>query len=195
MKNAEQSLAFPESGIVLVDLSLKPIGSDSGAVRILRSHDVDGDETPIGIPDTILTAIKSRSPNDHAGMPMYFLIGKRKYRCRSYYVQSEKEGSDLGILAMHLDSDEDLADRIGPLGAEHGLTEREQEILRGLALGMSNKELADWMNISPNTVKSFARLIMIKLGVKTRAAIIGKLLDCLNCRPEGRDLKRARWER
>ena len=173
-----QSRARPESGIVLVDLSLKPIASDRGAVRILRSQDVDaaGNETSIVIPDKILAAIGSRSPADLSGLPMYFLIGKRKYRCRSYFLQADSAGFDLGILAMHLESDEDLADRIGPLGAEHGLTEREQEVLRGLAIGMSTEELADWMNISPNTVKSFARLIMIKLGVKTRAAVLGKLL-------------------
>ena len=33
------------------------------------------------------------------------------------------------------------------------------------------------MEISPNTVKAFVRLIMIKLGVTTRGAIMVKVLD------------------
>jgi hypothetical protein len=33
------------------------------------------------------------------------------------------------------------------------------------------------MAISPNTVKAFLRLIMIKMGVPTRAGIVGRLLD------------------
>jgi DNA-binding CsgD family transcriptional regulator len=41
---------------------------------------------------------------------------------------------------------------------------------------MTTKEIAAAMNISPNTVKSFVRLIMTKLNVSTRPAIIGKIL-------------------
>jgi DNA-binding CsgD family transcriptional regulator len=33
------------------------------------------------------------------------------------------------------------------------------------------------MAISPNTVKAFLRLIMIKMGVTTRAGIVAKILD------------------
>ena len=36
------------------------------------------------------------------------------------------------------------------------------------------------MNITPNTVKSFVRIIMIKMGVGTRAAIVSKLLEYSN---------------
>jgi DNA-binding CsgD family transcriptional regulator len=32
------------------------------------------------------------------------------------------------------------------------------------------------MNISPNTVKAFLRLIMVKMRVSTRSAIVGKAL-------------------
>jgi DNA-binding CsgD family transcriptional regulator len=31
------------------------------------------------------------------------------------------------------------------------------------------------MNVSPNTVKTFFRLVMMKMGVNTRAGIVGKL--------------------
>ena len=32
------------------------------------------------------------------------------------------------------------------------------------------------MKISPNTVKTFLRLIMIKMGVSTRCAVVGKMM-------------------
>jgi DNA-binding CsgD family transcriptional regulator len=40
--------------------------------------------------------------------------------------------------------------------------------------GLTNKEIGQRMNISPNTVKAFLKLIMMKMGVSTRSGIIGK---------------------
>jgi len=33
------------------------------------------------------------------------------------------------------------------------------------------------MNISPNTVKVFLRLVMLKMGVTTRSGVVGKLMS------------------
>lgn len=54
-----------------------------------------------------------------------------------------------------------------------GLTERELGVLRGLARGLSNKEIASALSISPNTVRSHIRSILSKLGVdnRTQAAL------------------------
>jgi DNA-binding CsgD family transcriptional regulator/N-acetylneuraminic acid mutarotase len=48
------------------------------------------------------------------------------------------------------------------------LSERELEILRCLASGASNKQIADDLSISPFTVKTHLRNIYAKLGVSTR---------------------------
>ena len=51
----------------------------------------------------------------------------------------------------------------------YGLTEREQEVLRLLAAGHSNRELAELLYISPATVARHVANIYNKLGVDTRA--------------------------
>jgi DNA-binding CsgD family transcriptional regulator len=43
--------------------------------------------------------------------------------------------------------------------------------------GMTTKEMAQALGLSPNTIKSFLRLVMAKMGVSTRSGIVGKLLE------------------
>lgn len=61
------------------------------------------------------------------------------------------------------------------------LSEREMEILKDVALGMSNKEIAEKNYISPHTVITHRKNITRKLGIKTVSgltiyAIINKLI-------------------
>jgi DNA-binding NarL/FixJ family response regulator len=48
------------------------------------------------------------------------------------------------------------------------LTDREREVLRELAIGRTNKEIARSLNIALTTVKSHVRAILDKLGVDSR---------------------------
>jgi len=61
--------------------------------------------------------------------------------------------------------------------AKYNLTGREQEALEGISMGLTNKELAERMSISPNTVRAFLRLVMVKMGVTTRSGIVAKILQ------------------
>ena len=48
------------------------------------------------------------------------------------------------------------------------LTEREKEILRYISIGATNKDIADTLCISENTVNTHTRNIFTKLDVKNR---------------------------
>jgi NarL family two-component system response regulator YdfI len=55
---------------------------------------------------------------------------------------------------------------------EIGLTEREIEVLTGVARGERNKEIAARLNIAERTVKAYLDSIYNKLGVDSRAAAV-----------------------
>jgi DNA-binding NarL/FixJ family response regulator len=55
-----------------------------------------------------------------------------------------------------------------PEQASEPLTERETQVLRHLALGKTNKEIAQTLFIGEQTVKSHVRHILGKLGVSSR---------------------------
>jgi DNA-binding NarL/FixJ family response regulator len=67
---------------------------------------------------------------------------------------------------------EELFRNPGRLGAKHtetDLTTKEEEVLKLVAVGSTNKEIASSLNISENTVKYHLRNIMEKLHIKNRA--------------------------
>lgn len=59
-----------------------------------------------------------------------------------------------------------------PDQAFSSLTDRELEILEGIARGKGNEEIADELVISPATVKTHVSRIMGKLGVHDRAQLV-----------------------
>lgn len=61
-----------------------------------------------------------------------------------------------------------------PLPGENILTERELEVLRHIAAGHSNKEIADRLFVSLNTVKTHINNIYGKLGVKRRTQALSR---------------------
>ena len=57
------------------------------------------------------------------------------------------------------------------------LTAREREVLRLLALGHTNQEIAERLVVSVRTVESYRAHVMVKLRVSTRAGLVRAALD------------------
>ena len=55
-----------------------------------------------------------------------------------------------------------------------GLSARESNILKLIAQGLSNKEIARTLAITPETVKSHVKHIFTKLGVEKRAQAVSR---------------------
>ena len=60
------------------------------------------------------------------------------------------------------------------LASHQSLSRRETAILRMIAQGMSNKRIARSLGIAPETVKSHAKNIFIKLAARTRAQAVAR---------------------
>jgi DNA-binding NarL/FixJ family response regulator len=71
---------------------------------------------------------------------------------------------------------EEFAQRPGPnlnsAAVLDSLTEREREVLRLVAAGMSNTEIADRLVVSPATSKTHVSRILTKLGARDRAQLV-----------------------
>ncbi len=60
---------------------------------------------------------------------------------------------------------------------KYQLSNREREIIKLLINGESNKQIAYSLGLSPNTIKSYMKLIMTKLGASNRSGIITAILS------------------
>jgi len=170
--------ATTADGLLIVDGSLRTVALDRGAEAIL--NDLNGaagaSDGTAALPGEIINLLHTRSENELDRASMHVKVGNREYSCRTLLVMPRSE-SVQPMMALYLKRELSIMDAVHQAGADYHLTDREQEALIGVTMGLTSKELAERMQISPNTVKAFLRLIMIKMGVPTRAAIVGKLLD------------------
>ena len=96
-----------------------------------------------------------------------FQSGKRMYLCRIFRVNTVIQSNSQPSVVIILERCSERRISLCHVSETFHLTTREQEVLQQLvAEGLTTKEIAARMGISPNTVKAFLRLIMVKMGVR-----------------------------
>jgi DNA-binding CsgD family transcriptional regulator len=181
-ENGNATATTVGDGLLIVDGSLRTVALDRGAEAILNdlnganggSANTDGNAT---LPGEIMNLLNTHPEQELDRASMHVRVGNREYSCRTLLVLPKTDAVVQPMMALYLKRELSIMDAVHQAGADYHLTDREQEALIGVTMGLTSKELAHRMQISPNTVKAFLRLIMIKMGVPTRAAIVGKLLD------------------
>jgi DNA-binding CsgD family transcriptional regulator len=163
---------------LLTDSSLNPISWNDEAIQILSY--------PAKLPNVRLSetflAEKIRSslirPDHLAESPFAteFRSGRRRYLCRAFLVDNPDKGPSHAGIAVLLERVTSGLIDLSQVSHQFSLTRREREALEHLMQGLSSKEIADRMNISSNTVKTFLRLIMIKMGVSSRMAVVREII-------------------
>jgi DNA-binding NarL/FixJ family response regulator len=82
------------------------------------------------------------------------------------------------LAARHADDGGD-----GDALRDAGLTEREGEVLRGMARGLSNAEIADELTVSLDTVKTHVSRVLTKVGARDRTQAVVRAYDSGFVRP------------
>jgi DNA-binding CsgD family transcriptional regulator len=172
-------------GLIIVNAALGIVGSNSEALRILTFPEDPGriPRLESWLSNKVNSIFLDRQPPFRVANE--FRSAKRTYLCRSFPLGNlehrpaahPKNGqiSSAGLLVLLLERINSEAITIAEVSRHFGLTDREQETVKFLLEGLTSKEIAQRMKISPNTVKAFIRLVMVKMDVSTRSGIIGKI--------------------
>jgi DNA-binding NarL/FixJ family response regulator len=176
-KNATATSAS-SAGFLLLDPSMNPIFVNPAAAQILVHPQKL--ETQKNLDSYLASRIRltlfSEQPSNGSALVPKFQSGRRTYLCRSFRVNGIAYGHSQAAFAVLLERASAKSASLAQLSERFHLTTREQEVAQFLSQGLTSKEIGMRMQISPNTVKAFLRLIMVKMGVSTRSAIVGKAL-------------------
>jgi len=179
-KTGVQAVLSPE-GFLLLDCQMKPIYFNRAAADILsyprKLESQKKREVEEFFESKVRSMLVSSQPSREPGIVTRFRSGRRLYMCRAFKVNFEPSRDSQQLLAVVIERGHGSAIPLLLASEKFRLTTREQEVLHFLAnAGLTTKEIAMRMEISPNTVKAFLRLIMVKMGVSTRSGIVGKVL-------------------
>jgi DNA-binding CsgD family transcriptional regulator len=162
-------------GLVLIGADANPRYINTEALQILCYPGTNGNKQKVNsLVQTLLSdalqQFRTFSKATHT-----ITSGKRRYICRVVDLGDDVGRPSGASYALLIERTSRRNDCLRRLIQQFKLTPREREAVMFLAEGLTSKEIALKMNVSPHTVESFLRMVMIKLGVTTRSGIVGKV--------------------
>jgi len=178
-KADETPLIPSDAGFLLLDSSLRPIYANQDAVGILCHPTVPKPSKALmlAIEKRIGSLLRGHLPSPGNPSLVEFPSGRRRYLLRAFCLDSPIKQPLQPAYALLIERGHHVLLELAHLSTQYHLTNREIETMRMLLGGLTSKEIASHMKISPNTVKVFLRQIMLKMGVTTRSGIIGKFVS------------------
>ena len=165
-------------GFILLDTKLHPVAYNSEAVQILSfpTKPERIKQVPLFLFDKIRSSLLRGPASGEPEFVREYRSGQRAYICRAFRIDCNNDRKMPFDVALLLERHASGAAALGELSRQFDLTARECETVALLLEGLTSKEIAARMKISPNTVKAFLRLVMVKMDVSTRSGIIGKFV-------------------
>jgi DNA-binding CsgD family transcriptional regulator len=166
-----------EAGVLLLDSFLNPVASNRAAVQILTYPDRPENMRHLDafLASRIRSTLLTRRASGPSALVTGFQSGSRRYLCCAFPLKSHADPTSRSSVAVVLQRGSSGPGALSQVAQQFRFTPREREVVRLLLHGFGNKQIAQRMAISPETVKVFIKLVMAKLRVTTRAAILAKI--------------------
>lgn len=165
-------------GLLLLDSTQAPISFNTEALQVLAYADgLESTRAPeFSLANMVRAKLLSRLPSNDQPFVSEFRSGRRRYFCRLFPLTSLATDPSVPNAAVILERGASGFVFLPKIAQRFHLTIREQEVLEFLLQGLETKAIASRMSISPNTVKTFLRLIKGKMEVSSRSAIVAKVM-------------------
>lgn len=165
-------------GFLVTDAALRPLSANHEAIAILTHAEKDAQLQNLA--EVYERKLRNNLIRRH-GLPavIRFESGRRTYFCRVFQLDSSRktDGSPAILMVLERGVSESIA--LTQISEQFRLTRREHEAVMLLLEGLSNKEIAERMAITVNTVKALLRLVMMKMQVTSRAAVAATVLGLI----------------
>jgi len=163
------------AGLIILGPHLQAVACNAEAIRILAYPDSPNRKSIERMVSEKLPFITTAGGSGALASRLTQIVcGRRRYVCRQY-VADPLESTQPPIVVVLLERVSSAEFALQLFSQQFHLTARENEALSYLLQGLTSKEIASRMDISPNTLKTFFRLVMVKVGVSSRASLIGTI--------------------
>jgi DNA-binding NarL/FixJ family response regulator len=145
--------------LVLIDVSLPGLGGLETTRRLVREH-----------PDAHVVMLAGVGAGDRDAVAMAISGGARGYLQKNISREELCAGVATALAESSVGDPQRHRDERAPDAP--ALTERELQVLHGMAQGRSNAEIGRELYLSEDTIKTHARRLFRKMGVNDRAQAV-----------------------